>query len=208
MIAPPSGAVLCPTETLRPGDRLYRVHEDRVDRGPLMLNHSSPPPAPEWGRFDCIDDAHGYTYMSDSDFGAIAESFCRAFELDGEPMYIDAQHFQYRRISVLEVETPITVAKLYGPSLTHIGASNELVAGTEDGYDTTRLWAQSIFNGTPSAEGLKYSSRMARFPFNYMLIGQRQLTSLSVIDTHPLLSGTGRLWLDKALERFSAVIGT
>ena len=203
---PPSGAVTCNVEMVRTGQRLYRVHSARPDRGPLVLNPTAPASAPKGGRFDCLNGLPHYTYMSESYVGAIAETFCRDLELDGPPAVLNARRFESYRISVLEVTEPIPVAALFGMNLTAIGANKRLVSGPPVEYDVTRQWGAAVLSGTPSARGLKYSSRIASLPFNYMLTGQTELHTMQVEETHELLVGTGRDWIEAVLDRFSATI--
>ncbi|WP_082908481.1 RES family NAD+ phosphorylase [Dietzia timorensis] len=191
---------------IRPGQTLYRVHSARPDRGPLVLNPTAPALAPKGGRFDCLSGLPHYTYMSESYVGAIAETFCRDLELDGPPAVLNARRFESYRISVLTVTEHIPVAALFGANLTAIGANKRLVAGPPADYDITRQWSAAVLKGTPAASGLKYSSRIASLPFNYMLTGKTKLHTMQVTETHELLVGHGREWLEAVLDRFSATI--
>jgi len=138
-----------PLQKLPPDTPLWRVHDDRRD--PIWFGPA--PGAGPHGRFDAGAAEFRVCYVALSPAAAFAETFLRN---PGRRM-LDRTFLGSRALTALTNRRPLSLVRLHGPGLAHVGATAEVTHGPA--YELAREWSLALWAHPAQPDGILYNSR-------------------------------------------------
>lgn len=198
--------------TLARGTSLRRVH--RAGRNADSFNPTPQPSKLRGGRFDSLDGSYAYTYLGDTDAGAIAETVCRDLPFGGAARVVPAKLVQERLITTVDVTRDLPILALHGAHLTQVHAPLDLTKCDASQYEITREWAQRLREWLPAIAGLAYRARHDEDEIAWVLFQDRPPTSHPRAagalhareDSTPLDSGVGLYLVKQILHAHNATL--
>lgn len=178
--------------TLDEGERIVRVH--RTSNGPIWFG-----PAPgvlPANRFDAPAGEYRTLYAAHRLTGGFVETILRKNRRILTRAFVE--QFQW---TVLRVERPLTLAKLYDEGLAWHGTTNDICAG--DDYAEPRALARDLYLSFPDLDGIAYRARHNNGEICFALFDRVAPGDLVPVDTH--LFAHERRWTRKLVADHGGV---
>lgn len=127
-------------------EKLHRFYTTQWE--PIFFDRST------IGRFNAPDGSYGVLYAAKEAAGAFAETFLRT---PGRTL-IDTDLLQRKAYIRLTTGRNLTLIRLAGPGLAHLGATAEV---THSGlpYDVAQAWSAALLAHPVGADGIAYHAR-------------------------------------------------
>ena len=159
-----------PIDTIKPGAQWVRIHSSHREAlwfGPAL----GMPPV---HRFDDPSGEYRTCYLSTRIAGAFAETFLR-----NPPVRVLAlSDLATRRVSTVEVLRKIRLVPLYGPALSRIGVTAEIV--NQKAYGRSRHLARGLWRHSNRPDGIIYRCRHDDSAFSIALFDRARDAVASV----------------------------
>jgi RES domain len=137
--------------TLPTGSEMVRVHESAY--GPIWFGPTSVP----MHRFDSTKGTYRIFYAAATLKGAIAETLLHGNSHRKGPKIVTKAEVEARSWSVITLERPVKLLKLYGNGLAIHGQDAGITSGNS--YRTSRAFAEAAFAKYVDCDGLAFKSR-------------------------------------------------
>ena len=176
-----------PMETIAAGTDLFRIH--RTKFGPAHFGRAA------LYRFDCPDGNYGVLYCGLSKEVAFAETLLRG----PEPL-VATSELEIRSLCVISIVRPLRLVRLFGPSLSAIGATASTTSGR---YAISQAWSKSLYHHAEAVDGIIYRST-ADNDQKAIALFDRVTASIRIKETSTLLSDAVRL--GRILDHYGAAL--